>query len=115
MIARHPAPPAAVCRHASPADQLFHKLRSRHILQRPALLFYRFAGLFVVGHVVHLLLLVHPRVCGEHSLIVRSLGSTTGSPPRVCGEHLRLVWVCAKRLGSSPRVRGECSVVLTTQ
>nr|DAZ55473.1 MAG TPA: hypothetical protein [Caudoviricetes sp.] len=35
--------------------------------------------------------------------------------PRVCGEHLRLVWVCAKRLESSPRVRGECSAVLTTQ
>ena len=48
---------------------------------------------------------VHPRVCGEHTSLIDSASSRTGSSPRVRGT-LFPSGPAGKLHGSSPRVRG---------
>ena len=50
----------------------------------------------------------HPRVCGEHSNALRSVGTREGSPPRVRGARISRTPTC-KDMGITPACAGSTS------
>ena len=53
----------------------------------------------------------HPRVCGEHILLMQSINGQTGSSPRMRGTHL-LGFVCDYGSGIIPAYAGNTRYVL---